>query len=274
MISKEICDLLAISRNELKVLDLLKSGQEFQIVDIQRGTHIPRMTIYLAVNSLKKRGLASYVRKGKRRFWHAEDDAVLSEKLIGIATAYSKKKEIHVHVRDSGFTVLHGVDSVYKVWSSLLALPPKTRVHIIQPTGSIKYSLQKLPWTEKIKTLQENIRNKPIIMDSVIPEGYYDFVAEFFKNNKELRKTVFESFLGRAADVSFVSREYFKDSASELLISPEVAYLTDWKNEVSIEIKNPIMLIFLRQLYELAKGYGKRVDQNVYLKNYMSKLGD
>jgi hypothetical protein len=81
-----------------------------------------------------------------------------------------------------------------------------------------------------------------------------------------------ESFLGRGTDMTFMPNQYFKDAESELIILPNVAYLSDWKNEVSIEIRNPAMLLFLKELYDLAKGYGRKVNQEEYIKDLIANL--
>ncbi len=272
MLNKKTTDFLSLSKNEVKILRLFKNSPDsMTISDISNKSRIPRMTLYIALGSLKDRGLVDYSRKGKRRFWNMVDTKTFTSNVINALTEITGESEVSVTANNGGFTIYRGVDSLYKSWDSLKDLPPYTRVYGIQPTASIKLSVKKLDW-KRIKPLQENILNKPIIIDGVLPEDYYPTYAKLFAHDKKLQKTSLESFIGRATDMTFVDEKYFKDSETELLILPTVAYLTDWKNEVSIEIKNPVMLGFLRQLYELAKGYGRKVVQNAYIKEFIKKL--
>ena len=272
MLNKETTNLLGLSKNEVKVLQFLKNNPDPRVIsDISNEGKVPRMTLYLVLESLKNRGLVDYKRKGKRRFWYIVDTKTFTSSVISALTEITGESEVSVTANNSGFTIYRGIDSLYKSWDSLKDLPPHTRVYGIQPTASIKLSVKKLDW-KRIKPLQENILNKPIIIDGVLPEDYYPTYVKLFAHDKKLQKTSLESFIGRGTDMTFVDEKYFKDSETELLILPTVAYLTDWKNEVSIEIKNPVMLGFLRQLYELAKGYGRKVDQNAYIKELIEKL--
>jgi DNA-binding transcriptional ArsR family regulator len=272
MINKETTDLLGLTKNEINILGLLKKGANSMAVsDISRVTKMPRMTVYLGLESLKKRGLTDYKRKGKRRFWYMVDTKTFTSNVIHALTALTGGSEIGITTNNSGFTIYRGIDSLYKSWESLKDLPPHTRVYGIQPTASIKLSVKKLDW-KRLKPLQETILGKPIIIDGVIPEDYYPVYAKLFAHDKDLQKRSLESFIGRGTDMTFIDERYFKDSETELLILPNVAYLTDWRNEVAIEIKDAVMLAFLRQLYELAKGYGRKVDQNAYIKDLLEKL--
>ncbi len=270
--NKDLVNLLSLSNNEVKTFEYLKKFPQLQIADISKGTKIARMTLYPIIESLKKRGLIIAQRKGKRRFWSIIDSKDMSESIVNIATKLLDSQEVRLNIQHSGFAILHGEQAIDKVWKSLDSLPPYTRVLGIQPTSSLKQSLGKLPWHEKVKPIQQTILTKPIVIDGVISEDYYPSMINFYANDKHVQRMALESFLGRATDMTFVSKEFFKNTESELLILPNVAYLTDTKNEISIEIRNPIMLGFLRELFELAKGYGKKVNQNNYIEGLLQKI--
>ncbi len=272
MISPQVIDLLGLSKNEVKVSGFLKKEPSRVVADIAETTKIPRMTVYLTLNSLKKRGLVDFHRKGKRRFWSAIDDKELVHKVTDIISSITGTSEVRVNVNDSGFAILYGKEAPFTPWEALKDLPPYTRIYLIQPTAAIKYPFERMGWRKDVVSLQENILQKPIIIDGVLPEDYYPFFVNHFAGDKKLQRSILESFVGRVTDMTFVSKEYFKNTESELIILPNVAYLTDWKNEISIEIRNPIMLNFLKELYELAKGYGKKVDQNTYIKGLIEGL--
>jgi hypothetical protein len=272
MFDQKIIDFLQLSKREVKVLEFIKNHPQSQVADIARGTKIPRMTVYLTLELLKTRKLADYTRKGKRRFWAIEDGSKLVADIMSSAYSLTDSKEIRIGTVNSGFAIHQGLKGMYKVWEELGKLSPNSRAYGIQPTGAMKYALKRLDWQEKIGPLQENILKKSIIIDGVLPEDYYPFFVEHYSYDKKLQRKMLESFLGRATDMTFVSTDYFKDAESELIILPNVAFLSDWRNEVSVEIRNPTMLQFLKELYDLAKGYGRKVNQEEYIKILISRL--
>ncbi len=210
------------------------------------------MTVYLATASLRKRGLANYKKIGKRHYWYATD------KFIG--------------AEHSDINILQGKDTLYKVWSKIAAEPAGTRILGIQPTSSIKYSLAKVESDQKIHKLQADILNKPIIIDGILSEDYYEFIADLYKDNKPAQIERLKSFLDRGTSITFIPQEYFINNPTELLIFPNAAYISDWQNEISIEIKNSSMISFLRELYRLVQVSGRKIDQNTYLRKLIANL--
>ena len=272
MLNQKIIDFLQLSKREVKVFEFIKNNPQSQVADVTRGTKMPRMTVYLTLTSLKDRGLSDYTRKGKRRFWTTENESKLVASIMSSAYSLTDSKEIRINTANSGFAIHQGLKGMYKVWEELGKLSPNSRAYGIQPTGAMRYALKRLDWQEKIGPLQENILKKSIIIDGVLPEDYYPFFVEHYSYDKKLQKKMLESFLGRATDMTFVSTDYFRDAESELIILPNVAFLSDWKNEVSVEIRNPAMLHFLKELYDLAKGYGRKVNQEEYIKKLIASL--
>lgn len=272
MIDEKIISLLGLTRREVRVFSYLRENPSSQISSIASDTKIPRMTIYLTLESLKKRTLVDYSRKGKRRFWYSVEFSKLGSEIMGSVYSLTESKEIRVDIANSGFAIHQGIKGMYKVWQELNKLSPNSRVLGIQPTNTMKYALNTLNWQEKIAPLQENIIKKPIIIDGVLAEDYYKFLMAHYSNNKDLQKKVMESFLGRSTSITFIDSQYFKDAESELLILSDVAFLSDWKNLISIEIRNPAMLHFLKELYELAKGYGKKINQEEYIKKLIENI--
>ncbi len=272
-LSPDFISLLNLSKNEQRVFNLLRTTPAgVSVATITRSTKIPRMTVYLTLETLEKRQLISPIKKGKRTLWVIQSAHDISHRLTTAIQALGTETALQVGVNNSGFTILYGIKGIMKSWESLQSLKPYTRVLGIQPTHSLQYSLGKLKWESTLRKLQENIRDKPVIIDGVLPEGYYEYIAQHFAYDPKLQKKMLHSFLGRATDMTFISKKYFQDNASELFILPDVAYLTDWKSEVSIEIRNPIMRDFLIELYGLAKGYGKHVDQNAHIAKLIEKL--
>jgi predicted transcriptional regulator len=83
-INQTIVDFLKLSRKEVKLLQFLKSNPQAQISEMAKKAGIPRMTVYLSLKSLKKRGLVHYEVKGKRKAWHIVSEKILKEVLVNV----------------------------------------------------------------------------------------------------------------------------------------------------------------------------------------------
>ncbi len=268
---------LGLTKHEWEVFSTLsyraidKENSYKLTADLSKALKLPRMSTHITLTSLKNRGLVDYQRKGKRKFWYRITPEELVKKFAAIAHGIDQGSQITVGAKNSEFTVYHGVDGLYKVWEALLELPPETRVLGLQPTNSIKESLKKLDWSEKIQRLQESIRNKPIIIEGLLSEDYYEFFINFYKKNKPLLLKTLESFVGRSTDMTFIKKEYF-NLATEMFILPDAAYITNWEEEISIKISNETMVNFLKEMFGLVRGYGKHVDQNKYIKDLIGRI--
>lgn len=262
---------LKLTRNEWAVFNYLGYTEKKSIAEVSQTLRLPRMSTHITLNSLKDRGIVDYSRSGKRKFWYRIDPETLSKRFSSISSDIDNRSEITIGAKNTQFTVYHGADSLYKVWEALLELPSNTRVQALQPTSSIKESLKKLDWSKKVQPLQENIRNKPIIIEGLLSEDYYPAFLQLYNNDKELLLKTLESFIGRSTDMTFIKKE-FLNLPTELFILPHAAYITNWKEEVSIKITNRTMINFLKELFELARGYGKHIDQNKYIKELIEKV--
>lgn len=272
MDNSKITDFLNIGKRELRVFNYLKNNSNSQISSIVRDTKIPRMTLYLDIESLKRRGMIDYTRKGKRKFWSVVPNTKLTSDIVNSVHTITDSDEIRIYTNNSDFAVHKGIEGMYRVWKELEKLSPDSRVLGIQPTNAMKYAFKRLDWQKKIAPLQRNILNKPIIIDGILPDDYYTSLISNYSGNKKMQRKILESFLGRSTDMTFISKEYFKDAESEIIILSNVAFLSDWKNEISIEIRNKALLHFLKELYELVKGYGKKINQEEYIRNLIKGL--
>ena len=142
----------------------------------------------------------------------------------------------------------------------------------IQSTTSIKDVLTKTSFKETWEPINKAIIDKGLIVEGLIREDYYTSTyLDLYKDDKEKQKTFLKSFIGRATDMVFVKND-FLNSSTDLMIFDNTAFLVNWKDEVAVEIKNQDMLEFLKEMFHLARGYGKKVDQNEYLKKLLAEI--
>lgn len=262
--------LLKLNRHESKILSSLSTDEGMIVSEIADKSRIPRMSVYLALSSLKNRGLADYSRKGKRRFW----TRLSNEKIFNLIdkTAkeiYNNHDKVEIKHGDSGFVVLRGLDNLFTIFERIANGHKGERLIGIQPTSSMKNVMNKLSWNT-LKPIQDAILKNKIIVQGLIREDYYPTFISLLKT-KDKKKEALQSFIGRLTDMVMVSNEYL-NSESELMMFKDVAFLVSWKDEIAIEIKNKEMLSFMFECFELARGYGKKVNQNEYLKSLEEKI--
>lgn len=264
-------EVLKLNNHEQKVLSVLPIQAGVNVSDIARDSKVARMSVYLALNSLKSRGLVDYDRKGKRRFWKKLSDKDISKLIESSARQiYENKEKIEItHGENTGFTVLKGLQNLFTIFERIAQGHKGERLLAIQPTVSMKNVVQKFPWST-LKPIQDAIRENKIIVEGLLREDYYPTFLSLLKNPEE-KKEAIQSFIGRLTDMVFVSNEYL-NSETELMMFRDVAFLVNWKDEVALEIKNKEMLSFMKESFELARGYGKKVNQNEYLKQLEQRI--
>lgn len=87
------------------------------------------------------------------------------------------------------------------------------------------------------------------------------------KRRKLPVRDILTSFGGRAAETTYVPKEFINFSA-EIIFIPRVAYIIDWAHLVAVEIRHTETIGLIRALFELAKSLGTKVDQNKLLREY------
>jgi hypothetical protein len=229
------------------------------------------MTLYPVLNILKKRGLIDFVREGRRRYWSIESAESIATNLSNLASV-THKGTVQVAKENSGFIVHRDIKAVYSVFEKVARLKPGERVYGIQPTFSMLNVMKNLQWQKDLTPIQDAIREKGIIIEAVLQEDYYTSMYQYLaKKDPKNALNSLKSFIGRATDMVYVDKKYLHAS-SELMMFRNVAYLVNWKDGVSIEIHDKDMLDFLFRLYEVARGYGQKVDQNQYLRGLVKKI--
>jgi len=269
----ELGKIFKFSKSEEKILAVLNSTEGANVSDISKKSKVPRMTTYLALDSLKQRGLVLYTKKGKRRLWKKEADKDIASKLLKVSRLVSDnfdKQHIH-HNKNTGFTIYRGLNSLFEIFERISNGNKNQRLLGIQPTKSMLNVVNKLSW-KKLQPIQDAILKNKIIVEGLVREDYYPTLLSTAKNNKE-REVIINSLIGRLTDMMFVSNEYL-NADTELMMFGDVAFLVNWKSEVGIEIKNEDMLDFMKECFYLARGYGKKIDQNSYLRKLKEGLNN
>lgn len=271
LLTPNLIKTLDLSPKDIRILNTLDSGSTFLISDISKYSKIPRMTLYPILDNLKDRNLIDYKRSGKRKYWYLESHNKIASKLSHISSTIGSEK-IEVKKEDSGFIIHRNIKSIYSIFEEVANLSQGERVKAIQPTKSVMSVMNNLKWQEEIKPINEAIVKKGIVVEGLIQDNYYTALYNrAYKDSPEKAKEWIESFVGRATDITFIDKRYL-DTDSEFLMFRNKAFIINWRDEVAIEIKNKDMFNFLSELFDLARGYGKKVNQNEYLKGLLKNI--
>ena len=270
LMDTQLKKLLGFSQHEAKIWKSLETDS-YNISELATLTKFPRTTLYTALASLKKRGFITTHAKGRSVIVSPLPERDMSLLLTQGALSFTKGGNMriaHKEKNNSGFTVIYGKNAMLKVWESLAERKTK-RVYAIQPSRSLLNTIKLFKPGEFIP-LNTAIKKNKVIVDAIMREDGLPTYLNFHKDNPKIQKEILESFAGRMADTTLVKNSYLNNNA-ELLVTPRSAFLMNWENQVGIEIENKDMIELLKELFELAKGYGKKIDFNEYIKNYLEK---
>lgn len=272
MTKPPLTTILGFSRHEMKIWQALEKGS-WNVSELAGLTRFPRTTLYTAINSLRRRGLITSRRKGKSVVISPIPRQAISDILTESALAFNDAGNIRIsskNTNDSGFTLIYGKKAMLKVWENLAKKGIK-RIFAIQPSQSLVHTISRFAPEEFVR-INNAIKKNNIIVDAIIREDNLPTYMNFHKGNLVAQKNILKSFLGRMADTTIVKNDFLNNNA-DLILSSKSAFLMNWENEIGIEINNIDMIELLSELFTLAKGYGKKIDFNQYIREYLERLG-
>ena len=272
MFNEQMIQLIGLSKNETKVLNILGKVENISIAHLSQEAKIPRMTTYLTLNSLKGRGLANYNHLGKRKYWKAEDKQNISKLLWNNLQNFNNTKDTTtIETNDSGFSIIQNMENLWHIWEQAIKTEKGSRIYGIQPTESLKEILTKINLEKNITPINKAISDKKLIIEGLLREDYIPSYLKYFENNKKKQRQILTDLQNRSSDMVYVNNQYL-NSPVDFMMFKNKAFLINWKSEVALEIRNHDMLNFLKELFDLARGYGKKVDQSAYIKELLGNI--
>jgi DNA-binding transcriptional ArsR family regulator len=248
------------TKNEILLLSSISTKAK-NISQIARETGISRTTLYTSLRNLLGRKIIESRQSGRSVLWTINEDFSLN----------NESKATKNIDAPAGFKVLKGIKELTKIWDKIsLANKNNERVLGIQPTRSMINTISKMNPKELLDINNSILKNK-VIIEGLLREDYYEKLIGYYKGDVGKQKDILKSFMGRATDMILVGNEYLNSDA-DLIILKDSAILQNWKTEEAIEIKNKDMIELLKELFDLARGYGRKVDQNEYLNGLYRKL--
>ena len=277
--------ILGLNTKEISILSVLGGSLKHLLVsEISKQTAIPRTTLYPILETLNDRGLIKLQKQKQHTRAYAVGLEKIKEDLVGhIGTqAYipnkkeennkevSKKAEAYV-ARWEGFSIRIDYDMqvLSEEYASMATLSKNERYYCIQPNAAAKEVLKRLT-PAGIANACKRIKDRHIIIDAILQNNSID---KWLKDVKELgipdddRNLIIKEFSGRMADTHYVPNE-FLNSKAEMWINSDRMRFFDWADGVLIEITSKEIVTIIKDLYKMAKIFGKKVDQNAMLDSH------
>jgi predicted transcriptional regulator len=262
---------LGLSPLEMDVLDCLDIAKKHQDVAIE--LEVPRTTVAFTVKKLTQKGLVLPLRQGKRFRYLSLTEGELIHKLEHTVTevrqTIKERKGAQVKVsKASQFTIYVGLDEILPAHARIVSMNPNERVLGIQPNKSWMNLHKKLSPTQLI-SFNNAIRKNKIITEAILQENVYKLYGAFFKKDPDMLRGIAESFTGRMADYTLIP-EKFLDHHAELWLFKTTVLFINWEEEVAIEIQNPDIMHFVKDMFEIIKGVGTKVDHNRVMRELLT----
>ncbi len=260
--------VLGLSELESALIDTLTT-EPVGIARLARALGRTHTSLYRPLQALKRRGLAEdKLYSNGTRWWKVPQESLVaslgSVLFSGIASnaANAGGKALHPE-----FFLHSGRDALVKIYFDI-AEQKNIRFAGIQPNKSIAAVLDAVT-PEEILHVNTKIRENGIIVEAILQEDVVAFYAAELKRRRWPADKILSSFGGRAADTTYVPKEYINFS-SEILFLPKVAYILDWANLTGIEMRSVEAVGLIRDLFALAKTFGAKVDQNKLIRERLA----
>ncbi len=233
--------LYKLREKEILVLNILEKKSLF-INEIVTHTRLPRMSIYLIIESLIKRGLVNKNKKvGRWIYTTTSGLSLFKEKNGNISNNLQTNK----------------LEDIYKNYIKLVNENFGERVLAIQTTKSFNTALKKIG-EEKWEVVNNLIKKNEIIIDVIVNENV-------LYNSKKGSKRWKESIVDRKTSVKIVP-EFTMNFNAEILLGKTWGMMINWETETQIEIYDKNILEMLKMFIVSFRGFGKSTDIHSILK--------
>ena len=259
-------DLLLLSKNEVQILSLFELELKHTPVTLARLCTIPRPTIYLVLESLKKRGLVYSIKNGNKKYWHKSNEDVLDEQLSKIKNKVSKNKLDYRKMKisaETDLTLFRGQENIIKLFTKLIDGHGGNRLITIQG-DHVGDAWKKSFDSKEINRVNKKIIEKNMLTEMITSKKYFENQIRIFGQSWA------ENFTGRAAQIHFLDSKYL-NYESQIFIFGHKIYLVSMSESLFIEIKNKQIAKLLISLIKFVEEHTPTVDINKLLREMINK---
>jgi predicted transcriptional regulator len=269
--SNKSLSFLDLTDAEIMILHAFEQAKTFQ--EVSREADIPRTTIAFMTKNLMRRNLVIPVKNGKRFRYVSITEAQLHNNLQAIigemSSVAAERKGAHIKLsRENEFTIHTGLREIIPAHARIASLHLDQRVYAIQPNKSWMNMHKKLSPTQLIG-FNESIKKNHIILEAILQENAYKLYGAFFKSDPRAIKAIAASFINRMADYATVPERFF-DYHAELWLFKTTVLIINWEEEVAIEMVNPNIMGFFKDMFELVKASSAKIDHNQAMRDLLS----
>lgn len=272
---REARALLGLNTKEKQVFEAL-SDQEQGMSELVHASGLPRMTIYSIMDRLSKRGLVTTNTVGARKKYSALPSRHAFNKLADIAELFSLEKFPHnkkvnsEHGKYTGFTTYSGAQHLSSLYRKIVEENARGRFYFIVPNKAAVSEHGKIAYEDLI-AINKKVKSKNIIADGILEENWIPYNLARWKKRGEDEREFLRAFEDRMYNVTVVPSGLL-NTAAEIYVFKNVALLINWEDEVAVEIRNDVMVEFLKNLIALLKSLGTKIDLNEMVRIELSKL--
>lgn len=257
--------VFGFSKKTEKVFLAVLSGQDTP-VKISKETDISRPAIYAILKHLQARGLiVSQVSRGVKHWALASDRAIdetlyeAKRALLGISEG---RQEIY-RKSDVGITLYRGKDAIEKLLKHLFE-NHKGEYYRGTQGDNVFPAWQQLFGIETINEFNKNIKKNRLIVEAVLPEGYFEGAVSRF--GVEWAR----HFEGRTYRVGLIDPSYFQHGA-ELFLFKDILYLASMSEALIIEIRHSEIQKMISLFFTHMQDTARSVDGNEMLRKLIAE---
>ena len=258
-------DLLALTKGEKGVLDLIRLYTPATPLLLSKLSKIPRPTLYTIFDALESRGLIQFHKIGRRKVWELADPQKIANSIELLKNSLLSFHKLDyqklVLGTDTDIAIHRGKKSIMTLLNRLIQKHGGKRLMGIQGDFSGE------AWDELISISEMNEANKKLrdanLITNVITSKHW------FKHQVELYgKSWAENFAGRATQTHIIDSKYL-DYTSQILIFDDQLYLISMKEKIFIEIKNKDIAKLIISLQRFVEDHSPSLDVNKLLKEML-----
>jgi hypothetical protein len=260
--------LLNLTAHEAKVFLLLQTEVLLTPLELSRLCDIPRASIYVALDTLKKRGLAHHAVVNKKNKWKRANAKELGDVLYDTKKAvlgFVDGKEEVSGATDGVVTIHRGKAAVKKVVFGMISNRKHERFLCYTAFSDlIDKGWLTIFTPEEINEFNRIVKKNGIISELVAPEHWIE------DHYNAMGDTWAKDYEGRASSAVYLSKRYF-DHSAQIFAFKDAMYLLALNDKMIIEIRHSDIQKMILAMYGFMKERGDVVDVNRRLRELMGK---
>lgn len=255
---------------------ILKAAASLKNVkEIVEFTGISRTGVNYCLTGLIDKGYINITRRDGIKYYEAIKPEALNAtilKTLGTVVGFqTRTKGARVDLDNRGEFIIHvGLDEVIPAYERIATKSKDIRIRAIQHHRSWNELLKKIT-PERLKKFNDAVKKNHLIIDGVLNESAYKAYYDEIMSDPVQNKAAVESLSDRMADYTVFPDKFFNYD-TEIWIYRNTTLAISWRQETATEIRNADMTGFFRDMFDLMKMAGRKIDHNKLMKELAASL--